>query len=399
MNPKEQLTAVQKTMREIVEGAKAAARDLTDAEMAMIEAKHDEAIALKGTIERSEKSAALMARLGGMKHQREDARTGEPIVDGRDGWGTKATDALATLASRTPGGAKALVSGTVGVPALLSPTLIESKPRTLLDLIRVVDTDQPGSGINPDDDEVGLVGRATTSRVGNAFSYLRQITRNNNARAVPDGVSKPRSDYGFDQVEDKFRFYVNMTEDLHWRYLEDFRDLVDIVSVQLRDDTLEAIERDVLSGDGEEDRFTGILQTSGVQVQEYTGDLVSTLSAAKYALLGADRNLTGWALNPLDLQAIELLRENGATGAFLFKSRAEIEAFLGAPVVTSGGLAPGQAVAADWTQAELLPVGDDELVFDGKNRTENNTFRIMFEGRYGFRVKKPFDFVSVTLTA
>ncbi|WP_295791387.1 hypothetical protein [uncultured Microbacterium sp.] len=54
----------------------------------------------------------------------------------------------------------------------------------------------------------------------------------------------------------------------------------------------------------------------------------------------------------------------------------------------------GRAIVADWNQAELLPVGDDELIFDG----ENNTFRLMFEGRYGFRVKKPFNFVSVSLS-
>ncbi len=54
-------------------------------------------------------------------------------------------------------------------------------------------------------------------------------------------------------------------------------------------------------------------------------------------------------------------------------------------------------MAADWTQAELLLVGDDELAFDGKNRTENNTFRLMYEGRYGFRVKRPFDFVTAHL--
>jgi hypothetical protein len=102
-------------------------------------------------------------------------------------------------------------------------------------------------------------------------------------------------------------------------------------------------------------------------------------------------------MNPLDLQGLEMLRENGTTGGFLFKSRADIEGFLGGPVVASRGLPTGRAMAADWTQAELLPVGDDELVFDGKNRTENNTFRLMYEGRYGFRVKKPFDFVAVEL--
>ncbi|MFP1602507.1 hypothetical protein ACLD0U_07460 [Microbacterium sp. 2216-1] len=45
----------------------------------------------------------------------------------------------------------------------------------------------------------------------------------------------------------------------------------------------------------------------------------------------------------------------------------------------------------------MHPLGDDELAFDSTQRTKNNTFLIMFEGRYGFRVKKPFDFVNVAL--
>lgn len=397
MNPKEKLAALLKEMTAIAMGAKASNRDLTAAEITTLEAKDTEADALRETIERGAKSAALLARIGGTKHTSVDAMTGEPIVSGRDAWGKKAAEALSGLAARHPGGAKSLTSGTVTVPSILSAVTIAAKPRTLLDLIPVVSPD--GAGLAAiGDDEIGFVGR-NAQRVGNGFSFVRQIVRQNNAGAVPDLGAKPVSEYTFQQVDDTFRVYANKTEDLPWRYLNDFSDLVDVLQVQLREDTLAAIEADVLSGDGEADRFRGILETSGVQTQAYTGDVLDTFRAAKYKLLGQERALTGWALNPLDLMSLEALRENGSTGAFLFKDREAIEGFLGAPVVTSTGIALGRAVAADWTQAELHPLGDDELVFDGKNRTENNTFRLMFEGRYGFRLKKPFDFVSVALQA
>lgn len=397
MNPKDQLTAIQKSMTAVVEHAKAAQRDLTDAEMDSLEARATEAHALKAKIERGERSKALFDRAFGVSPDRSEPTGNGAKNHAAATWAQKAVDNLATLASRSPSGAKALTSGSVAVPSILSPALIESHPRTLLDLIPVIDPNRPGMGIaRPDDDGVDFVSR-TVGRVGNVYSFLRQSTRLSNAGAVPDGAEKPTSTYSFGQVDDTFRVYANKTEDLAWRYLDDFSDLIEILKVQLRDDTLTAIERDVLSGDGEDDRFTGILNTSGLQIQEYMGDLLSTLSTAKYKLLGQERAISGWALNPLDLQALEMLRENGTNGAFLFKSRSEIEGFLGAPVVTSLGLPVGEAVVADWNQAELLPVGDDELVFDGKNRTENNTFRLMFEGRYGFRVKKPFDFVRVSL--
>jgi HK97 family phage major capsid protein len=398
MNPKEKLAALLKEMTGIVTGAKASNRDLTAAEITALEAKETEVDALRESIERGAKSAALLARIGGTKDAHTDAMTGEPIVSGRAGWGKKAVEALSGLAARHPGGAKSLTSGTVTVPSILSAATIEAKPRTLLDLIPVVSPGSSAGVITGDKEEIGFVGR-NTQRVGNGFSFMRQIVRTNNAGAVPDLGAKPTSEYTFQQVDDTFRVYANKTEDLPWRYLDDFSDLVDVLQVQLREDTLAAIEADVLSGDGEADRFRGILETSGVQNQAYTGDLLDTFRAAKYKLLGQERALTGWALNPLDLMALEALRENGTTGAFLFKDREAIEGFLGAPVVTSTGIPAGRAVAADWTQAELHPLGDDELVFDGKNRTENNTFRLMFEGRYGFRLKKPFDFVGVALVA
>lgn len=397
MNLKQQLAVIQASMRQTVDGAKAENRDLTDAEMTDLEAKSTQAQDLKGKIERAEKSAALLARIGGMKHDAEDSH-GNPIIPGRDGWGRKAAEALRSLAATSPHGTKSLTSGTVSVPAILSGVLMDAKPRTLLDLIPVINPQGAGVKVDDGSDSIGFVGR-DTGRVGNVFSFMRQIARTNNAGAVPDGAEKPTSAYTFDQVDDRFRVYANKTEPLAWRYLDDFTDLIDVLQVQLREDTLAAIEKDVLSGDGVADRFTGILETTGVQVQTFEGDLLATLSAAKYKLLAQERNLTGWAMNPLDLQALEMLRENGTTGAFLFKDRDAIEGFLGAPVVTTLGLPIGQAVAADWAQAELHPLGDDELVFDGTQRTKNNTFLIMFEGRYGFRVKKPFDFVNVALAA
>ncbi|MFB3979468.1 phage major capsid family protein [Microbacterium proteolyticum] len=100
---------------------------------------------------------------------------------------------------------------------------------------------------------------------------------------------------------------------------------------------------------GEEVRFLGILNSNGVQTQVYTGALIDTLNAAKWQLLSQDRQMAGWVMNPLDLRTLEMLRENGNTGAFLLKFHPDIEGFLGAPVVTSLGLPTGTALTVDWT--------------------------------------------------
>ncbi|MFB9309336.1 hypothetical protein BJY17_001202 [Agromyces hippuratus] len=66
-------------------------------------------------------------------------------------------------------------------------------------------------------------------------------------------------------------------------------------------------------------------------------------------------------------------------------------------VIEAPGLGRGGRGEVGWTGPRYA-VGDDELGFDGKNLTENNTSWLMFEGSDGLRFKKPFDFVSVALT-
>ena len=309
---------------------------------------------------------------------------------GRSGkWARKALDAMETMGSRVGAsdGAKALISGSISVPNILDngePVTIDAPKRTLLDLI----------------------GRGTPrgERLGNEFQYLRQTTRTNNAAAIADGRDKPVSEYGFGEVSDHYRTYVNKTEDLPYRYLADYETLVDVVKEQLAEDTLVAMEADVLSGTGPDategtDAFVGIFETPGVQAQPWATDLLTTLSNAKHKLIAQEQAFTGWVLNPADYQALEMLRENGATGPFLFGSREAIEAFLGAPVATSAGMPAGKALVGDFGQSELIPLDDDELVVDTGKRTQNNTFLLMYEGRYGFRVKKPRAFIEVQTTA
>lgn len=378
MNPKEKLAALLKGMQAIVDGAKALGRELTDEELGALETKNTEVVELKATIARQEKGSALLRSLS------EDEAPASAAVPDVNPWAQKAVEGIREVTKGVgKRGSKALVSGTLQVPPILgAPITIDAAPRTLLDLIPVA----VPRGTDDDD-------------YGNTFATIRQNTRTNNAGAVPDGEEKPTSIYTFGQIDDTYRVYANKTEDLPWRFLDDFSGLVKIVTVQLVDDTKNAMERDVLSGDGEDDRFLGLLNTSGLGVQAYTTDLLTTISNAKYGFLANNRPLTAWVLNPLDVQKLEQLRENGATGAFLFKSRTEIESYLGARYVTSSGIAEGTALAGEWSQAELLPVGDDELILDTKNRTKDNTFLMMFEGRYGFRVKKPSAFTKITLSA
>lgn len=300
-------------------------------------------------------------------------------------WAEGAAEAITKAMNRGGPGSKALIGGTVDVPRFVGEVAeTVGRPLSVLDLVRKPNS--PGHGD------------------GNAFSYLRQTARTNNATAVPDLATKPTSVYSFTDIESKYSTYAHLSEALPLRYISgDFDGLVEILRDQLAAGVLEAVEADIVSGPGTGDRFTGVLNTSGVQTQAATtGDILTTLSNARYKLVTSFQSPTGWVLNPTDAQRLELLRESGTTGAFQFKNGLEdAEKFLGGfPIVQSVLMPAGTALLGDWRQVELLVREGNHVDIDtGGTLFEQNAFKARAEGRFGLKIGRPLAFVKATLPA
>lgn len=300
------------------------------------------------------------------------------VAQAKSRWAAEVADRL-VKSMPGPGGSKALISGSVDVPSVIGqPVEIVTRPRTILDLIQTPSSPADGNG--------------------NTFQYLRQTTRTNNAAAVPDNAVKPTSVLTFGDVESKFSVYAHLSEALPLRYLTDFRGLTDVLQEQLAAGLLEAIENDIVDGDGTNDSFTGILNTSGVQAQAWSTDILSTMRAAKYKLVNSFLQPTAWVLHPSDLEKIEALKDT--TGRFLFDGLEGIEAHLGYPVVLNNGMTAGVGLLGDFSTVELLVREDDHVDIDtGGDLFTKNQFRARVEGRYGLKVGRPVGFVQADLTA
>lgn len=299
------------------------------------------------------------------------------------GFAKKAADVFQAVMAR-PEGVKALTSGSIDVPSVIGePVEITGRPTSILDLVpKRTNTEQ---------------GR------GNAFSYLRQTTRTNNAGPVADNATKPTSVYTFGDVEDTFRVYAHLSEVFPKRYLDDYNSLIAILQNQMGAGLMEALEEDILTGAVQpQDGFTGVLNTSGIQTQAYTSNVLTTLSNARYKLVNTFQTPNAWVMNSADVQALELLREDGATGPFLFRrGLTDIEEFLGGyPIVMSPLIPAGTALLGDWTQTELIIREDDHLDVDTSGeKFQKNQVQFRLEGRYGFTVQRPLSFVTADLTA
>jgi HK97 family phage major capsid protein len=270
---------------------------------------------------------------------------------------------------------KAISTGGIETPNLISP-IVEKRtaPTRVLDL---------------------LIDRSIIS--GNEFEYIRQSVRTSNAGPVADNATKPTSVYTFEDESDRVRVFAHLTEPIPLRILADHKDVASVLQRQLGEDLLTALEEDVLLGDGTGEHFTGLTAVTGTLTQAYTGTVLATLRKALTQLAKTGESPTAWVLNYDDLEAIDLIREDGATGGFM--SGIDEKIFGNLPKIGTNVIPPGTAYLGDWHQARLVVRENGRLDADVSGELfDKNQMKLRYEGRFGFAVLRPSAFVEVALT-
>jgi HK97 family phage major capsid protein len=273
-------------------------------------------------------------------------------------------------------GVKALSTGGIDVPQVVESVVTKPvEPARVLDL---------------------LINRRPLE--GNEFEYLRQTVRTNNAAPVADGGTKPTSVYTFEDESDRARVFAHLSEAIPLRYLADHDELANVLQTQMAEDLFLAIEEDALIGDGTGEHFTGLATVAGVQAQAYATDVLTTLRKARTKLTTSGETPTAWVLNHADLEAIDLTREDGATGGFM--DGIEDKIFGNLPRIGSSVVPAGVAYLGDWNQARLYVREGGRLDADVSGTLfEKNQVKLRYEGRFGFAVLRPNAFVEIDLTA
>lgn len=349
-------------------------------------------------------SRSLAQELGGPLGAKHAAEAG------RKGWAESAVKSLrGSMTDQRGTGIKALVSGTIGVPNPIGDgvTAIATAPRTILDLLRG-DTAGASDPYAPGSYNYQSIEQLTSSLLSgdgggsNTFSYLRQTVRTNNAAPVADSAVKPTSIYTVAEIEDRYRVIAHLSEAIPQRYFHDDKTLADFLASEMALGLERAVEAQALTGAGTGENLTGILSTSGIQVQAWATDLLTTTRQALTKLQVSGMTPTAWAVNPADAEKFDLLREGTGDGAFLLggPGTGAAASLWTIPRVPSNAVPAGTALLADWGQAQLQVRQDATLHIDtsGALFTKNEAIFRM-EGRFGIAVKRPSAFVSVDLTA
>ena len=383
-------TAAAQDARTIAEKAAAAGRDLTAEEKAAYDRHMTKGREALEEFKRAKSDEEIRAQVKTLA-----AEIGEPVNvsaaghlsagRGRGSWAKAAADRMAKTMTVETDGQKSLITGSIGVPAPIETDIVtmSEAPRSLLELI-------PAKGLN------GGYG------TGNSFSFLRQTVRTNNAAPVADGALKPTSVYSLAEVEDRVRVIAHLSEPVPERYFADHANLEDFLRNEMEAGLYLALENQVVHGDGTGENLTGLLNTSGIIVQTFATDALTSIRKAMTSLEVYGITPTALVLNPVDAEALDLLRDSGATGKYLLGDPGGdgVEKLWKVPRVRSNAVAAGTALLGDWQQAQVIVREDATLALDrsGENFTKN-LVTMRLEGRFGFAVKRPNAFVEVALAA
>lgn len=381
MDIKQEREALIKSSMELIEMVEKRGNGFTPAERSELERNEKRLGEIKEQQERADEDAALLAQFKGSSLDPSGSHSAGSLAVGPAQIKSVARELSSRLVTET-GGQKALIAGGTATATVIARDVAGQPqlPTSLLETIAVVGLDSP------------------------TYRYLRQTSRAMNADVVAPGAEKPTSSVGLTPVEDHLRVVAHLSEGIAKYDLLDTRNLQTFVQAELHWGLMTKVEQLVLSGDGQGENPTGILAQSGIQTQEFSGDILTTIRKAITATesLGYLPNVI--ALSPADWEAVELSRTSGSGEFVLDASPVDRAArrLYGIQVVVTTALEPGTAVVGDFREVTLFTDRRGVMAeWNGQAQDDfaRNLIRLRTEGRFGVGVGQPQAIVRVDTAA
>lgn len=119
------------------------------------------------------------------------------------------------------------------------------------------------------------------------------------------------------EIEDRVRVIAHLSDPVPERYFVDHAALEEFLQSEMENGLLDALQEQVVNGDGTGENLTGILAASGIISQAFATDLLTSIRKGLTQLQATGVTPNALVPNPADLEALDLFRADGATDAFL----------------------------------------------------------------------------------
>lgn len=340
--------------KEIAAAAAAEGRALSDSERATVEQALAGAKAVKADADLRKAVEQIGSELGEVKPQAEaKGRTaGERLINDP---AFKAWHAAATSNGSIDG--RSLVNSPAvsvsGIKATITGAS-DDYAGSLIDAYRVPGADASYAREN------SVLAQLSATRVNSDVVDLARVLYYgggqsvNNAAGVAEGTAPSESTMKFEKVSlpvRDFRAFLPVSN----RALADAGQLGGLVDAFLRSGILEAVEDEIVSGDGTGETIEGILEVSGTQSVAFDTDIITTIRKGITAVrsVGNARGTLAVVMNPEDMEALDLLNDSG-TFYFGGPASAVTPTVWGIARIASTAMPVGQAVVGEWSQAVLF---------------------------------------------
>lgn len=254
--------------------------------------------------------------------------------------------------------------------------------------------------------------------------YVRQTSHTNAAATVAEATSsaaptapetagalilaagggyKPEGSWAFERLTATVKTIAEWVPATK-RALADAAQLEGLINDELRSDIAEEEEEQILTGNGVGENLTGILATSGIQTQAFDTDIfVSTRKALTKARTVGRVVPNAIALNPVDVETVDLAREGAGTGQFLGGGPFAMgpRTLWGKPILETEGVTAGTALVGDFSKAVLWDREQTSISITDSHADFfiRNLVAILAEERVAFAVTRPTAFVSTDVAA
>lgn len=393
-----------KSAREIAEAAKSAARDLTADEMKTIEDHLQKADEIAGQIEAATKSTDLLNRLSGAEIVEPEAiKQAAEQMGGSLGERFVKSGAYQDFRQSHPSG---IGSGT--------PVRIEAKGLGGIDELGigqkatiVTTTGQPaparlpGYRSNLIDEPITFLDLVTTgSTQASWIEYAQIVSETNNAAIIAEGELKPLSDVTTAKAEAKAHTYADGF-DVTNQTLADDGALAAFMQQRIAWHVRNKVEDVLINGDVASN-VKGILNTTGVQAQAFTTDVITTIANAMQKVEARQVAPQAIVMNPADAWALSLTKEANVGYVLGNPLQQSLNPSpFGVRLVKSNRVAAGTALVGNFTGVQLLEREPLSVVAfnQHKDYAQRNMAYVRAELRALQFIYAPADIVVADLTA
>jgi len=404
VNLKEKRAAALKAAQGVIDGAKAAGRDMNAEEATALEGHVTEVKSLDTQIGAAQKSADLIASLGALAPDEAVTTTSQRGAKSLgDHFIKSAGDRIKSISER---------GVTIVTPEFKANTDTQSSPAlSTPSTYNRSDVDETIVSIRKAPVIADLLGSGVIS--GNAITYFVEGAREGSAAAVAEGAQKPQIHYGDPTpVTDalaKIAAWWDVTDEM----IEDLGFLVSEINRRAVFDLLKIEEQQILNGSGTAPNLRGILLRSGIQTEvaaNRTDNADAIYRGITKVGLGSELTADGLVINPADYQTLRLGKDSNGQyyGGGYFSGpygNAGLEwqpPVWGLRTVVTSAIAAGTSLVGNYAQAATLyskgGVTVESTNSHASNFTSNKTtFRV--EERRALAVRVPSAFVKVTFSA